>query len=408
MRADLILTNSPELVTVSGKAPKIGKYLDDIGIIFDGAFAVSDGRFIGVGTTSQILSDFESDNVVDAKGSSVLPGFVDPHTHVVFGGERSAEFAMRCEGKSYEQIMAAGGGIVSSVKMTREATDSELEESARTRLKRMVACGTTSVEIKSGYGLDTETEFRMLKVARKICAELGITCKTTFLGAHAIPKDANRADFIKLVKGEMLSVCKPFADYIDVFCDQGVFTNEETKDIVEHANMPTRLHVDELADTGGAALAASLGARSADHLIRASDEGFEALAKSGTVCTFLPGTSFFLNKPYARARRAVELGCTIALATDRNPGSCTVESMQFVIGLACSKLNLTVYQAIAAATINAAYSLDLADEIGSIEVGKRADFIVLDSPSATIIPYELTQNHVSKVYIAGKEATWVR
>ncbi len=402
-KVDLIVRGISELLTIAGIVPKIGAELQNIGLIKNGAFAVAGGMFIGVGTSDEIFENFESDNIFSAGGMATLPGFVDPHTHAVYGGERSKEFEQRLEGMSYEKIMADGGGILSSVKMTRNATDSELENSAKKRLKNMISHGTTSVEIKSGYGLDTETELRMLKVAGKVADELGITYKRTFLGAHSVPAGYDRKEYIDLVKGEMLIACKPHADFIDVFCDKGVFTNEETEEIVKSSGLPVRLHVDELADTGGAKLAGKLKALSADHLIQANDEGLQALADAGTVATFLPGTSFFLGKPFARARKAVELGCIVALATDRNPGSCTVESMQFVIGLACKFLKLTPKEAIVASTINAAYSLRIHDRVGSIEVGKQADFIVLDAPSYRIIPYELTQNHVSHVFIKGKE-----
>ncbi len=405
-KADLIVTDISELVTVSGNTPKTGKDLSDIGLIENGAFAVSDGKFVAVGKAEKILSEYESENVISAGENAVLPGFVDPHTHAVFGGDRSKEYEMRLSGATYEEIMEAGGGILSSVKMTREASEEELNTTAKKRLKNMISHGTTTVEIKSGYGLDTQTEKKMLKVAREVATELGINFKTTFLGAHSVPAGADRNEYIKLLKGEMLEACRQHSDYIDIFCDKGVFTNEETKEIVKDAGLPVRLHVDELADTSGAKLAAELGAHSADHLIAANDEGFEALAEAGTVATFLPGTSFYLGKPFARARSAIEKGCIVALATDRNPGSCTVESMQFVIGLACKFLKLTPKEAIVAATLNAAYSLRLHNITGSIDVGKQADFIVLDNPTYRIIPYEMTQNHVSNVFIAGKEMTW--
>lgn len=404
-RVSLIVHSASELITVSGGSPRIGRKLADIGIINDGAFAVSEGRFVAVDSTDRIVGSYTSDNTVSAKGKAVMPGFVDPHTHLVFGGERSKEFEMRLSGASYEEIMASGGGILSSVRMTREATTDQLIESAKMRLKNMIAHGTTSVEVKSGYGLDVETEVRMLKVAGKVAEELGITYKRTFLGAHAIPADTNRTEYIDLVKGEMLDTCRPHADYIDVFCDRGVFTNEETTEIAQSANMEIRLHVDELANTGGAKLASELNVVSADHLIQASDDGFKALADSGTVATFLPGTSFYLGKPFAKARKAIESGCIVALATDRNPGSCTIESMQFIIGLACKFLKMTPKEAIVASTINSAYALGIANRVGSIEVGKQADFIVLNDSSYRMIPYEFTQNHVGSVYIKGKEIT---
>ncbi len=407
-QVDLIVHSASELVTVSGDSPKIGSELANIGIIRNGAFAVNKGSFFAVGSTDNVLDKYKSDNTISAKGRAVMPGFVDPHTHLVFGGDRSREFEMRLTGASYEEIMESGGGIVSSVKMTREATVEELKQSSTTRLRNIISHGTTSVEIKSGYGLDVETEVKMLKVAGTVAEECGVTYKRTFLGAHAIPDGTDRKEYINLVKGEMLDACQPHADYIDVFCDRGVFTNDETRGIISSANMPSRLHVDELADTGGAKLASELKAISADHLIQACDDGFKALAESGTVATFLPGTSFYLGKPFARARKAIESGCIVALATDRNPGSCTIESMQFIIGLACKFLKMTPKEAIVASTINSAYSLGISDRVGSIEIGKQADFIVLKDSSYRMIPYEFAQNHVESVYIKGKEITWDR
>ena len=406
MNVDLIVKNISQLVTCKGCVPKKGKDLLELGIIEHGALAVLDGHFIGVGFEGDILKNFSSNVVVDVNGCTVLPGFVDSHTHLVFGGDRSKEFEMRLQGTSYEEIMAKGGGILSTVKATRALSNESLFDQSSKRMKAMIASGTTTFEIKSGYGLDLKTELKMLKVSRDLGEMYGANVKTTFLGAHSLPDDLSKEAFINLVKGEMLQACKPYSDFIDVFCDKGAFTNDETEDIVWDSGLPIRLHVDELADTGGAHLAARLGAISADHLICSSEDGFKALADSGTVCTFLPGTSFFLGKPFAKARHAIELGCIVAIASDRNPGSCTIQTMDFVIGLACTKLGLTPAEAINSATINAAYSLRLQNEVGSIEIGKRADFVVLDVSSYTMIPYELQISHVNRVFLSGKEAKW--
>ncbi len=403
MRADLVLIGASELVTCGGSAPKVGPELSELAVIRNGSFAVRDGIFLEVGKDSDILSKYKADAVVDAKGCAVLPGFVDPHTHVVFGGDRSDEFEMRIEGASYEEIMARGGGIMSTVNKTRDCTEEGLFEQSKVRFRRMMSLGTTTFEIKSGYGLDTRIELAQLKIAKKLGSYFGVEVKTTFLGAHAVPKGADRGEYIGLVKGDMLTACKPYSDFIDVFCDNDAFTNEETEKIVKNSGLPIRLHVDELADTSGAQLAARLGAVSADHLIRASDDGFKALAQTGTVCTLLPGTSFFLGKPFARAKNAIGFGCIVALASDRNPGSCTVESMQFVVGLACTKLGMTPAQAINAATINAAYSLGLHGQKGSIWPGKHADFIVTDAPTYKMLPYELAVSHADKVFIGGRQ-----
>lgn len=403
MRADIIIVGASELVTSDGNLPKIGPDLSELSIIKNGSFAVKDGIFIDVGKENYIVSKYQADTVIDARGCSVLPGFVDPHTHVVYGGERSDEFELRVGGAAYEEIMSKGGGIISTVDKTRICTEDELFKQSKTRFKRMISFGTTTFEIKSGYGLDTKTELSQLMVAQKLGNFFNVTVKTTFLGAHAFPKMVDRRKYIELVKGPMLKSCKPYCDFIDVFCDRGAFTIDETEAITKNSGLPIRLHVDELSDNGGAQLAARLGAISADHLINTSNDGFKALARAGTVCTFLPGTSFILEKPFARAKDAIGFGCIIALASDRNPGSCTVESIQFVIGLACIKLGLTPAQAINAATINAAYSLGLHAKKGSIKKDKHADFIVTDVPTYKMLPYEFTVNHVDRIFIGGRQ-----
>lgn len=406
MKADLILRNCSELVTLAGPCPRKGNQMDNLAIVKNGSFAIKDGLFVAVGIESEIVSNYESETIIDASGCCVLPGFVDSHTHIIFAGDRSAEFEMRLQGATYEEIMAKGGGILNTVSITRLASYEELYAQSAKRLKTMIKTGTTAFEMKSGYGLEANVEMKMLMVAKKLIHDFGVEAKTTFMGAHAIPKDIDRNDFISLVKGEMLYVCKPYSDFIDVFCDKGAFTNEETEEIVKDSGLPVRLHVDELADTGGASLAAKLGAVSADHLIGASNKGFEDMARSGTVATFLPGTSFFLGKPFARAKKAIESGCVVAIASDRNPGSCTIQSMPFVVGLACLRLGMTPAQAISAATINAAYSIRSHDRIGSIEKGKRADFVIYGVESYRMIPYELGVNHAKMTFIKGKEASW--
>ncbi len=404
MRADLVVKNIGELATLKGSIPRRGKELGNVGIINDAAIAVKDGRFVAVGDNEEIVRHFEALTTVDAHGACVVPGFVDSHTHLVFAGSRANEYEMRLRGETYETIMKAGGGIVSSVKATREASDQELFDQSARRMREMIRHGTTTFEIKSGYGLNTETEIRQLEMAKVLEDRFGVSVRKTFLGAHSFPKEMTRQEYLDLLTGEMLSSCIPLADFIDVFCDKGAYTNEETEAIVKMSGMACRLHCDELADTGGAKLAATLGALSADHLINTSDEGFKAMADSGTVCTFLPGTSFFLGKPYARVRKAIELGCIIALATDRNPGSCTIQSIPHVMGLACMNYGLSPHEALAAVTINAAWSLRLHEEVGSIEVGKKADFLILDGHSVNTIPYEFANNPIKTVYISGKEA----
>lgn len=403
MTADLIVKNIGKLCTLAGPAPRRGDQLLHINTLNHSAIAVKGGQIVDVGSNDSVLSEWNGLKIVDALGACVVPGFVDSHTHLVFAGSRADEYEMRLGGQTYETIMKAGGGISNSVKATREAGESAIYEQSARRMKDMIAHGTTSFEIKSGYGLNIETEVLQLKLARLLAKNFGVTVKTTFLGAHSFPKERTREEYLELLTGEMLEACRPYADFIDVFCDKGVFTNQETETIVKHSGMPCRLHCDELADTGGAKLSASLGAKSADHLINASDEGFAAMAESGTVCTFLPGTSFFLGKPYARAKKAIELGCIVALATDRNPGSCTIQSIPHVIGLACINYGMTVEQALTAVTINAAYSLGISDTVGSIEVGKKADFLILEGDAPNVLAYEFANNPIRSVFISGKE-----
>ena len=403
MTADLVVKNIGKLCTLAGPAPRRGDQLLHINVVNNAAIAVKGGQFVAIGSKNTVISEWDGLKVVDALGACVVPGFVDSHTHLVFAGSRADEYEMRLGGETYETIMKAGGGISNSVKATRDAGESSIYEQSARRMKDMIAHGTTTFEIKSGYGLNIETEVLQLKLARLLGKNFGVTVKTTFLGAHSFPKETTREEYLELLTGEMLEACRPYADFIDVFCDKGVFTNQETETIVKHSCMPCRLHCDELADTGGAKLAASLGAKSADHLINASDEGFKAMAEVGTVCTFLPGTSFFLNKPFARGKRAIELGCIVALSTDRNPGSCTIQSIPHVIGLACMNYGMSVEQALTAVTINAAYSLGISDTVGSIEVGKKADFLILEGDAPNVLAYEFANNPIRSVFISGKE-----
>jgi imidazolonepropionase len=404
MIADLVVRNIGNLFTLEGHAPRRGKELGQLRVYQKAAIAVKNGFFCGVGTARDVLSQWEGLKEIDAGGACVIPAFIDSHTHIVYAGNRADEYEMRLAGQSYEAIMKAGGGIANSVKSTREATDSLIYEQSAKRMEDMIAHGTATFEIKSGYGLDVDTELCQLKLAKLLGKNFSVIVKTTFLGAHSYPKELTKEEYCDLLTGDMLKTCKPEADFIDVFCDKGVFSNSETEMIVKHSGMPCRLHCDELADTGGAALAASLGAKSADHLINTSDDGFKAMAQSNTVATFLPGTSFFLGKPFARVRRAIDLGCIVALATDRNPGSCTIQSIPHVMGLACMIYGMTPAEALTATTINAAYSLRIHDLTGSIEIGKKADFLILNGESFNILPYEFSGNPIKKVFISGKEA----
>jgi len=333
---------------------------------------------------------------LDCEGRAVIPGFVDAHTHLVFAGDRSEEFARRLSGESYAEIAAAGGGILSTVKATRAASEDELFALASQRVWRMIRAGTTTVEVKSGYGLDTATELRLLRVARRLGEELPVTIKTTFLGAHSVPAEfrSDRAAYLDLIIDDMLPAVAGLADYCDVFVEEGVFTVEEARRILKAARrygLGSRIHADQLTHSGGAQLAAELGAASADHLDHATPDDAAALAEAGVSAVLVPGASYTLRSPQAPGPMLWEAGVTVALATDCNPGTSYFEGMGLVISLAVVQMGLTVEQAIWAATRGAALSLGF-DDRGVISPGKRADLVVLDAPHPAHIPYRPTTN----------------
>lgn len=411
---DLLIHSSSELVTVAGgtQRPKRGPELADIGVIENGAVAVAGGRIVAVGGTDEVrrrAAVGRDTVVIDASGKTVLPGFVDPHTHVVHAGSREFELGMRLAGRSYMDILAAGGGILHTVKATRAASLDELAAQTRRRLDVMLAHGTTTVESKTGYGLNTETELKQLAVNRRLAAEHPIRIVSTFMGAHAVPPEY-RDDpdaFVQLVIDEMIpAAAGAGAEFCDVFCERGVFTVEQSRRILEAglaAGMRPKIHADEIVPFGGAELAAEVGAVSADHLVHASSEGIRRMAEAGVVAVLLPATTLFLmGEKFAPAREMIEAGVPVALATDCNPGSSPTESMQYVIALACTALGMTPAEAVAAATINAAHAVGRAHETGSLEVGKLADIIVLDAPNHQFIPYKPGINLVERVIIGGE------
>jgi len=411
---DLLIHSSSELVTVAGgtQRPKRGPELADIGVIENGAVAVAGGRIVAVGGTDEVrrrAAVGRDTVVIDASGKTVLPGFVDPHTHVVHAGSREFELGMRLAGRSYMDILAAGGGILHTVKATRAASLDELAAQTRRRLDVMLAHGTTTVESKTGYGLNTETELKQLAVNRRLTAEHPIRIVSTFMGAHAVPPEY-RDDpdaFVQLVIDEMIpAAAGAGAEFCDVFCERGVFTVEQSRRILEAglaAGMRPKIHADEIVPFGGAELAAEVGAVSADHLVHASSEGIRRMAEAGVVAVLLPATTLFLmGEKFAPAREMIEAGVPVALATDCNPGSSPTESMQYVIALACTALGMTPAEAVAAATINAAHAVGRAHETGSLEVGKLADIIVLDAPNHQFIPYKPGINLVERVIIGGE------
>ena len=411
MKTDMIIYNAKELLTLKGKnQPRSGKEMDEVSIIKNGAIAIKDGKIVAVGETSKILEKYDSNQKIDASEKVVMPGFVDPHTHPVFVNTRENEFEMRIKGKSYVEISQSGGGIGSSIQSVREATEDKLFALSKKRIQRIVSNGTTTLEAKSGYGLSTESEIKMLKVIKRLSEEFPIDIVPTFLGAHEFPTEYkdDHDKYIQILKEEMLSEVRRqnLAEYCDIFTEKHVYSIEQSRDILKTAKklgFKIRLHADEIEPIGGAELAAEVGAVSADHLGATSDEGIKAMRNAGVIATLLPGTIFSLGmKSYARARDMIDSGLPVALATDFNPGSCNCDSMQFIITLACLQMKMTVAEAITASTINAAYSLEMGDRIGSLEVGKNADILIMDMPSYKYLPYHFGSNNVEIVIKNGE------
>ncbi len=383
MNRDLLLTGIGELVTNSAEAP------GGLGLVRDAAVAIKDGRVAWVGSAADLPAAHRGLDPFDVAGRAVVPGFVDAHTHLVFAGDRADEFARRLAGEDYEAILASGGGIHSTVTATRAASFDELVAAGRERAMRLLRQGTTTVEVKSGYGLDTDTEVRMLEAARAVGERTPIDVVLTYLGAHVVPRDIDRGDYLDLVTGEMLDACVPLARYCDVFCDRGAFTVEEARRVLLaglEGGLRPRLHAEQLAHTGAARLAAEMGAASADHLDHATPEDAVALREAGVVAVLLPAASFSLRTPQAPARMLWDAGVTVALATDCNPGTSYVESMPFVIALACLEMGLTPEEALWAATRGGALALEEPDK-GRVVEGAVADLAVLDAPSYRHLPY---------------------
>jgi imidazolonepropionase len=396
MRADFLLHSADRLYTCHGPAPRRGAAQGDAGLLENGAVAASGGVIVAVGPSADVRREVSlaaGATVVDAKGATVTPGFVDPHTHLVFAGDRRDELQRRLAGATYAEIANAGGGIVKTVRATRQASEEELVDAARPRLGAMLRCGTTTVEIKSGYGLDLETELRMLRAVRTLAASQPIEIAATFMGAHEVPIEyrARRDDYVRLVVDEMIPAvaAERLAEWCDVFCEQGVFTPAEAGTILEagvrHGLAP-RVHADELALSGGSALAAHVGARSADHLIFVDAPHARLLAERGVVATLLPAAAFFLKLGrFAPARMLIDADVPVALATDLNPGGGFSPSMPFVMTMAAFAMNMTLEEALVGATLNAAASLDRADRVGSLEIGKQMDAVVINGTLADLI-----------------------
>ncbi|PNX48456.1 MAG: imidazolonepropionase [Thermoplasmata archaeon M9B1D] len=399
--ADILIKNANELITLKGpNKPRIKKQMSNLGIIKKGSIAIKNEKIIDVGTNLK----YKAKNIIDAKGKTVMPGFVDPHTHLVFAGSREFELDLKLKGLSYMDILKKGGGIIYTVDKTRKATSDQLLDESRKRLDTMIQFGTTSCEAKSGYGLNTETELKILKVNKKLAETHPIDLVSTFLGAHAIPKHSNAEEYTKILVDEMIPKVANYAMFCDVFCEKGVFTPLQSKKILlagKKYGLIPKIHADEIIDTGGAALAADVGAISADHLLMSSDAGLKKMAQKGVIGVMLPGTPFSLMmKEYANARKIIDMDIPVALATDLNP-NCYIENMQFMIQLACFNMKMTLAEALCASTFNAACAIGLNDYIGSLEKGKQADVIILDCPSNLWISYHIGVNIVKTVIKKG-------
>jgi imidazolonepropionase len=383
--------------------------LRDLPITLDGALVCRDGLINWVGPTADLPPLPPDAEVIDATGQVVLPGFVDSHTHLIFAGSRADEFEQRLQGLTYQEIAELGGGINATVRRVRAASKEELKSLSRPRLRRLLQHGVTTVEVKSGYGLTTEDEIKCLEAVAELNAEGPLELVPTFLGAHAVPPEyrSDRDGYLRLLLDDMLpEVARGgLAEFCDVFCEKSVFSIEESRRILARARdlgFGLKLHADELTPLGGAELAAGMQAVSADHLLCVTDAGIDALAASGTVATLLPGTAFFLGFPYAPARRLIERGVAVALASDCNPGTCPTENLPLVGAMACTQMKMLPAEAVNALTLNAAAALGRADRLGSLEPGKQADLVVCDVPDYRHLFYHFGINHVRRVIKRGR------
>ena len=409
-QGNVIVKNASQLVTCSGFEAKKGKEMSDLSVIENGTVIITEGmiRFVGRDSDCPPLENYPNHEVVDARGKAVLPGFVDSHTHFVFGGYREEEFSWRMRGDSYMSIMERGGGIHNTMNATRKASFDELFQSGIKRLSSMLRMGVTTVEGKSGYGMNMDTELRQLEVMKSLNRQHPIDVVSTFMGAHSTPAEykGREDDFIDYMIKEVMPEVKRrnLAEICDIFCEKNVFDIEQSRRYLTAARdlgFELKLHADEIVCIGGAELASELKALSADHLLQASDKGIADMASSGVVATLLPCTAFSLKEHYARGRYMIDSGCAVALATDLNPGSCFTNSIPLLFALACIYMQLSPEEAVTALTINGAAAVGRADRIGSIDVGKQGDLVILEYPSYRFLPYHIGMNIVEHVVKDG-------
>jgi len=414
-KVDLLLHGAGQLCIVPGEdGPQRGADLGEIGVIEDGAITVNEGRIVACGPTAELRAKVEAATTIDAAGRCVVPGFVDPHTHIPWAGNRAGEFEQRLAGATYMEIMAAGGGIMSTVRETRRATVEDLVVDNLPRLQRMLGHGTTSVETKTGYGLETAAELKQLDAMLELDRQQPLELTPTFLPAHAVPAEyeGRTEAYVEVVIGEMLPAGAAWMEkhgthlFCDVFCEEGVFDLEQSRRILERAQTlgyRLKIHADEFVGLGGTALAVELGAVSADHLVHTPEADIAALGAGSTVAVGLPGTPFGLaHEAYTPAGKILAAGGALALATDCNPGTAWCESMQMMMAIACRYMGLTQGQALAAATLNAAYAIGRGAEVGSLEPGKQADFLILDVDDYRQLGYRFGTNLVQTVVKKGK------
>lgn len=409
MAEQLLIKNAAQVVTPLGHTALNGAAMKEVQIYENTSVLIEDGRIKAIGNDPSWEASVPADKQIDATGKTVLPGFVDSHTHFVFGGYRADEFLWRMEGMTYMEIMERGGGINNTMQATRNASAEELIDHSLDILNKMLAFGITTVEGKSGYGMDHDTELRQLEVMKELEKRQPVEIVRTFLGAHSIPPEfkGRNQEFLQFLVDEVMPEVKQkdLAQFCDIFCEKGVFSIEESRKFLQQAKdmgFDLKIHADEIVTLGGAELGAELGCHSADHLLHASEEGIKALANSDTVATLLPTTAFCLKEPFAPARKMIDAGCAVALATDFNPGSGFTNSVPLMIALGVIYMGMTAEEAITALTLNGAAAVGRADQIGSIEEGKQADIVILQYPSYKFLPYHTGVNIVETVIKKGK------